>query len=93
MIKLKLTAAQRSAVEIYVTDPAHADDYPEASLAPAPSWHSKSRTLVLACDVERARDILIDACNSADAGDGRAPDRGAALALSNLTFKLREVVK
>ena len=32
MLILKLSPAQCGAIEIYVTDPAHAEDYPEASL-------------------------------------------------------------
>jgi hypothetical protein len=81
MLTVRLTPAQRSAVEIYITDPAHADDFPEASL--------HASILRLDSGVDRAAEILIEAANSADVGDGRNPDRGAVKALSNVLDKLR----
>ena len=81
MLTIKLTPGQRSAVEIYVTDPAHEDDFPEASL--------HGSVLRFDSSVERAREILIEAVNSADVGDGKRPDHGAVKALSNVLDKLR----
>jgi len=83
MLTIKLTPAQRSAVEIYVTDPAHAEDYPEASL--------HGSLLLFDSSYERAVDILIDASNRADVGDGRTPDHGAVRALDNVMGKLRKL--
>lgn len=82
MLAVKLTPAQRSAVEIYITDPAHADDYPEASL--------HGSILQFDSSYHRAADILIEASNSADVGDGRTRDHGAVKALSNVLGKLRK---
>jgi hypothetical protein len=79
---IKLTSAQRSAVEIYVTDPAHVEDYPEATL--------HGSTLRFDSSADRAAEILIAAINSADVGDGRTPDRGASKALTNVLDKLRK---
>ena len=83
MFSIKLTPAQRSAVEIYVTDPAHEDDFPEASL--------HGSMLVIDGTYERASDILIDASNSADVGDGKRSDHGAVKALGNVIEKLRKL--
>ena len=83
MLAIKLTPGQRSAVEIYVTDPAHAEDFPEASL--------DGSILHFDSSVDRAVEILIEAINSADVGDGRTPDRGAVKALSNVLDKLRKL--
>ena len=82
MLTIKLTPAQRSAIEIYVTDPAHEDDYPEASL--------DGSLLHFDSSYDRAVDILIDASNSADVGDGRTRDVGAVKALDNVLGKLRQ---
>ena len=82
MLTIKLTPAQRSAIEIYVTDPAHEDDYPEASL--------DGSLLHFDSSYDRAVDILIDASNSADVGDGRTRDVGAVKALDNVLGKLRK---
>jgi len=82
MPTLKLTPSQRSAVEIYITDPAQADDFPEAALHGSLLHFDSSR--------DRAASILIEALNSADVGDGRTPDRGAVKALSNVLDKLRK---
>ena len=82
-LTLKLTPGQRSAVEIYVTDPAHAEDFPEASL--------HGSVLRFDSSADRAGEILIEAVNSADVGDGRTPDRGAVKALSNVFDKLRKL--
>lgn len=82
MLTIKLTPSQRTAVEIYVTDPAHADDYPEALL--------HGSVLRFDSSTDRAAEILIEAVNSADVGDGRTPDRGAVKALSNVLDKLRK---
>ncbi len=84
MIRVKLTPAQRSACEIYIADPAH-ELHDEVTL--------DGRALVFTCDADRAREIINDGSNSADVGDGCAPDRGAALALANILPKLREVTK
>jgi hypothetical protein len=82
---IKLTPAQRSAVEIYITDPAHAEDYPEASL--------HGSILRIDASYDRAVDILVEASNSADVGDGRrrssSADPGAVRALANVLVKLR----
>ena len=40
---------------------------------------------------DRAAEILIEAVNSADFGDGRTPDRGGVKALSNVLDKLRKL--
>ena len=82
MLTLKLTPAQQSAVEIYITDPAHEEDYPEARLDGA-FLHFDST-------YDRAVDILIDASNSADVGDGQKRDVGAVKALDNVLGKLRK---
>ena len=82
-LTIKLTPGQRSAVEIYVTDPAHAEDFPEASL--------DGSVLRFDSSTGRAAEILIEAVNSADVGDGRTPDRGAVKALSNVLDKLRKL--
>ena len=82
MLTIKLTPAQRSAIEIYVTDPAHEDDYPEASL--------DGSLLHFDSSYDRAVDILIDASNSADVGDGKKRDVGAVKALDNVMDKLRK---
>lgn len=81
MLAVKLTPAQRSAVEVYVTDPAHADDFPEASL--------HGSILIFDSGYDRAADILIEASNSADVGDNRTRDPGAVKALDNVLGKLR----
>lgn len=83
MLTIKLTPGQRSAVEIYVTDPAHAEDFPEASL--------QGSILRIDSSIDRAAEILIEASNSADVGDGKTPDRGAVKALSNVLGKLRKL--
>ena len=83
MLTIKLTPGQRSAVEIYVTDPAHGEDFPEASL--------HGSILRFDSSVDRAADILIEASNSADVGDGRKSDHGAVKALSNVLDKLRKL--
>ena len=83
MLTVKLSPAQRSAIEIYVTDPAHTEDFPEASL--------HGSVLSFDSSVDRAAEILIEAVNSADVGDGRTPDRGAVKALSNVLDKLRQL--
>ena len=83
MLTIKLTPGQRSAVEIYVTDPVHADDFPEVSL--------DGSILRFDSSADRAAEILIEAVNSADVGDGRTPDRGAVKALSNVLDKLRKL--
>jgi hypothetical protein len=80
---IKLTPGQRSAVEIYITDPVHAEDYPEASL--------HGSLLHFASSYERAADILIEASNSADVGDNRTRDPGAVKALDNVLSKLRKL--
>lgn len=81
-LTIKLSPAQRSAVEIYVTDPAHTEDFPEASLhGPILRFDSSA---------DRAAEILIEGINSADVGDGRKSDSGAVRALSNVLDKLRE---
>lgn len=82
MLTIKLTPGQRGAVEIYVTDPAHAEDFPEASL--------HGSVLRFDSGVDRASEILIEAINSAGVGDGHVPDRGAFTALSNVLDKLRK---
>ena len=82
-LTIKLTPGQRSAVEIYVTDPAHAEDFPEASL--------HGSVLRFDSSVDRAAKILIEAVNSADVGDGRTPDRGAVKGISNVLEKLRKL--
>ena len=83
MFTIKLTPGQRSAVEIYVTDPVHAEDYPEASL--------HGSILQIDASYERAADILIEASNSADVGDNRTRDVGAVKALDNVLVKLRKL--
>jgi len=83
MLTIKLSPGQRSAVEIYVTDPAHAEDFPAAVL--------HGSVLRFDSSVDRARTILIEAVNSADVGDGRTPDRGAVKALNNVLDKLRNL--
>ena len=82
MLTLKLTPGQRSAVEIYVTDPAHAEDYPEAQL--------HGSLLIFDSNYERAADILIEASNSADVGDNQVRDPGSRKALDNVLAKLRK---
>lgn len=82
MLTIKLTPAQRSAVEIYVTDPVHAEDFPEAQL--------HGSILQFNSSYERAADILIEASNSADVGDKRTRDPGAVKALDNVLVKLRK---
>lgn len=82
MLTIKLTPGQRSAVEIYVTDPVHAEDFPEASL--------HGSILHFDSSYARAVDILVEASNSADVGDNRARDRGAVKALDNVLVKLRK---
>lgn len=82
MLTIKLTPGQRSAIEIYVTDPAHVEDFPEASL--------HGSVLRFDSSADRAAEILIEAVNSADVGDGKMPDRGAVKALSNVLDKLRK---
>jgi hypothetical protein len=81
MVTVKLSPAQRAAVEIYVTDPAHEEDYPEATL--------RGSMLFLDASIERAAEILIEAANSADVGDGETADRGARTALENVYAKLK----
>lgn len=81
MLTIKITPGQRSAVEIYVTDPVHAEDYPEASL--------HGSILHFDSGYESAVDILIEASSSADVGDSRTRDHGAVKALSNVLDKLR----
>lgn len=83
MLTIKLTPGQRSAVEIYITDPVHAEDYPEAAL--------HGSILQFDSSYERAADILIEASNSADVGDNRARDPGAVKALDNVLVKLRKL--
>jgi hypothetical protein len=83
MLTIKLTPGQRSAVEIYVTDPVHAEDYPEAQL--------HGSLLVFDSSYARAADILIEASNSADVGDNRTRDPGAVKALDNVLTKLRKL--
>ena len=83
MLTIKLTPGQRSAVEIYVTDPAHAEDFPEASL--------DGSLLHFDSSADRAAEIMIEAVNSADVGDGRTSDRGASKALNNVIDKLRKL--
>ncbi len=83
LLTLKLTPGQRSAVEIYVTDPAHAEDFHEASL--------HGSVLRFDSSAVRAAEILIEAVNSADVGDGKTPDRGAVKALDNVLDKLRKL--
>jgi hypothetical protein len=80
-LTVKLTPGQRSAVEIYVTNPAHAEDFPEASL--------HGSLLHFDSGVTRAVEILIEAINSADVGDGHTRDQGAVKALINVLDKLR----
>jgi len=80
---IPLTSAQRSAVEIYITDPVHAEDYPEAIL--------HGSLLVIESSYERAADILIEASNSADVGDNQRRDLGAVKALDNVLVKLRKL--
>lgn len=63
MISIKLTPAQKSAVEVYVTDPVHEEDFPEASL------HGSILQFDSSCD--RAVYILVEASNSADVGDNQ----------------------
>ena len=82
MLTVKLTPGQRSAVKIYVTDPAHEEDFPEASL--------EGSTLRFDSSIDRAAEILIEGINSADVGDGRTPDAGARKALENVYAKLRK---
>lgn len=81
VIVLKLSPVQRDAVEIYVTDPAHQEDYSEATL--------RGSVLVIDASVDRAAEILIEAANSADVGDGETADRGARKALENVHAKLK----
>lgn len=71
---IRLTAAQRSAVEIYVTDPAHE----------CTAFALRGFDLEVLVDTTTACEMLTDAANSAD------EDRsGAARALSNLVQRLR----
>jgi hypothetical protein len=84
MWNVKLTPAQRNAVEIYVTDPAHAEDYPEAQL--------HGSVLSLDSGFDRAALILIEAANSADVGDGHTADKGSRKALEGVYAKLRKQV-
>lgn len=81
MLTIKLTPAQRSAIEIYVMDPAHAEDFPEVSL--------HGSILQFDSSYERASEILVEASNSADFGDGRTRDHGAVRALDGVIKKLR----
>lgn len=81
---IKLTAAQASAVGIYVVSASECGDERLTCLA------LRGRTLTVS-SVDAAREVLIDACNSADAGDGVTPDRGAVAALERVVTKLREV--
>jgi hypothetical protein len=83
VLSIKLTPGQRSAIEIYVTDPAHADDFPEASL--------HGSILTFDSSYDRAADILIEASNSADVGDNRTRDSGAVKAIDNVLAKLRKL--
>ncbi len=82
-ITITLTPAQRSAVEIYIVDPAHEEEpwYEKVSL--------RGNKLTLDLSYQEAVDLIIDAANSADAGDGHTPDRKARTALENLIPKLR----
>lgn len=80
MVTVKLTPAQRGAAEVYLADPAHAHDFPEVSL--------DGTILLIDATASRAAEILIEAINSADVGDGRTPDRGAVKALTNVLEKL-----
>lgn len=81
-LTVKLSPAQQSAVEIYVTDPAHAEDYPDVSL--------RGSVLTIEGSFDRAGEILIEAANSADVGDGTTPDRGSRKALENVYEKLKK---
>jgi len=83
MLTLKLTPAQRSAVGTYITESIHEEDYPEASL--------HGSILTFNSTYERAADILIEASNSADVGDGHRSDARARKALDNVSDKLRKM--
>jgi hypothetical protein len=74
--RIKLTASQLSAVEIYVTDPVHEEHEGIFSLV--------GRQLEIVGDLTAAGMLLIDAANSAD-DDG--PDSGV-VALGNLASKV-----
>lgn len=81
-MKTKLTPAQRSAVGIYVIESNACEDEPIAGI----TMHGGTLTMDMSADA--AREILIDAINSADVGDGTTSDRGARTALENVLRKL-----
>lgn len=75
-MKVRLTKAQRSAVEIYVTDPAHE----------CTSFRLEGNTLHVLVDVDAACAELLDASNSAD------EDGAGGAALVNLARAVRQGV-
>lgn len=83
---IRLTDSQRSAVEIYVTDPAVLD-FSEEIDEVSPRFALHGSTLHVLTDVDAACDELIEASNSADI-DG--PGAGGR-ALMNLARKLRRM--
>lgn len=84
---LPLSPAQLSAVEIYILDDAHEEE----------PWYDKvhlvGSKLVIKMDKSAAIDMLNDASNSANEGDGKHPDRGAVTALSTLKSKIAGSVR
>jgi hypothetical protein len=82
IFKIKLSPAQQSAVEIYVTDSARAEDFPEA--------RRHGSLLSIDSSFDRAAEILIEAANSADVGDGGTSDKGGRRALEGVYEKLKK---
>lgn len=82
-IVLTLTSGQVSAVEIYIVDPAHEEEpwYDKVSL--------RGNKFIINMSHAQAFEMIHDASNSADEGDGQTPDRGALAALSSLHSKLK----
>lgn len=88
MIRIKLTSSQRAAVLTYICEEIHREDYTEAHL----SGGTTTGVLELSCSRERAMEILVNACNSADDCDSLCTDRndpGSYRALSGIAGKLR----
>lgn len=83
-MSLRLTASQRSAVEIYVVDPAVEEALVELD-GRAPSFELNGNTLHVLVGVEAAISELIEAANSADEDGPRAGGR----ALMNLCRAIR----
>jgi hypothetical protein len=82
-IVLALSPAQTSAVEIYLLDDAHEEEFWFGKIS------LKGHKLTINMSREDALEMFLDAINSADAGDGRNPDSVSVKSLSALHSKLR----